>query len=159
MVSGFVLTQAVSRVRVRAFACSRETSCRQPFCATSYERESFGSSSRAGNQISSLDCGSRGLKLGASLIVQKYASLRNASSELLWGKALTIVICGSALSPLSDLLETIRVRLILLRLIIRRDIIARREVGIDLGQKYFLSDSFKSRQKKEGNVPGLFDGQ
>lgn len=79
---------------------------------------------------------------------KKYASLRNASSELLWGITLTVFVCGRALFPLSDLLETIRVRFIPLRLIIRRDIIARREVGIDLGQKYFLSDSFKSRQKR-----------
>lgn len=74
-------------------------------------------------------------------------------------KTLTIFICGTALFPLSDLLETIRVRFILLRLIIRRDIIARGEVGIDLGQKQFLSDSFKSRQKGGKCAWGLFHDQ
>lgn len=155
VVSGFVLTRAVRWIGSIAFPCSRETICRQLFLYNMHEWEAFYSNVWAVNWNSNLDCGSRGLKLEASLIFQKGASLRKASSALLWGKRLTFFTCGTALFPLSDLLETIRVRFVLLRLLIRRDIIARGEVGIDLGQKYFLSDSFKSRQKRE-NVPEVY---
>lgn len=68
---------------------------------------------------------------------------------LLWGNWLTIFICWIILNPVPGLLETIWLRFILLRLrlIIRRDIITRGVVGFDLGQQYFLSDSFKSGKK------------
>lgn len=71
------------------------------------------------------------------------------TSMLLWGNWLTIFICWIIFNPVPDLLETIWLRFILLRLclIIRRDIITRGVVGFDLGQQYFLSDSFKSGKK------------